>query len=315
VAIALSAEHLAVGAYWDAATEVIDAGAAYVYQFDGSQWVLQSSLRAPEPELQEFFGFDLALAGDRLLVGAPGSDGSDFDEGAGYLYRLQAGSWALESTLQMPATEFGAGFGTRVALGPGVALLAAPTASSQGIAGAGAVGQFRLSGSWVFERRINAPTPAENAGFGADLALNEQFSAIAASTDPSAGSAAGAIYIERAGVVQQVTANDALPGDRLGSAIALSGDVLLAGAPGVDLGDQSSQGALYRWRYRDGQWQPEPRSLSSDGSELDGFGLSLAAEGEWAFVGAPFKAVLQPQEGRVYVYAVDSTLFADGFED
>lgn len=315
VALAVSAEHLAVGAYWDAATGVIDAGAAYVYQFDGSQWLLQSSLRAPEPELQEFFGFDLALAGDRLLVGAPGSDGSDFDEGAAYLYRLEAGQWLLESSLQMPTIEFGAGYGSRVALGSAVALMAAPSTSSQGVPGAGAVGQFKLSGAWVFERRINAPVPVENAGFGADLALTDDFSAIAASTDSSAGTATGAIYVERDRRMVQLTASDALPGDRLGSAIALSGDVLLAGAPGVDIAGQSSQGALYRWRYRDGQWQAEPRQLTSDGSELDGFGLSLAAAGDWAFAGAPFKSVVQPQEGRVYVFAVDSTLFADGFED
>ncbi len=315
VAVALSDTHLAVGAYWDATTGVIDAGAAYVYRFDGAQWILQSSLRAPEPELEEFFGFSVALHGDRLLVGAPGSNRSDFDEGAAYLYRLQADQWQLESTLEVPGSEFVAFYGTRVALGPDLALLSAPGASSSGVSGAGAVAAFRLNGDWAFERRITAPMPMAGAGFGAAVALEGDTIAVAASTDPAAGASAGAVYIEHDGApMLQLTAADALPGDRLGSALALTGDVLLAGAPGVDIADQSSQGALYRWLYRNGQWQPDPRLLIDEGSGLDGFGLSLAADGEWAFAGAPFKAVTHPQEGRVYAVAVGE-LFADGFED
>jgi hypothetical protein len=177
------------------------------------------------------------------------------------------------------------------------------------------VAAFRLGGGWAFERRITAPMPVEGAGFGAALAIDGETIAIGASTDPAIGTAAGAVYIERNGAaLLRLTAADGLSGDRLGSAVALTGNVLLAGAPGVDVDGRSSQGALYGWRFGNGQWQADPRLLFEQGGSLDGFGLSLAADREWAFAAAPFKAVTQPQEGRVHAVAVGG-LFADGFED
>ncbi|MCB1627820.1 MAG: hypothetical protein KDI51_02045 [Xanthomonadales bacterium] len=314
VSVALDGERLAVGAYWDALGGQADAGAAYVFRFDGSQWLLERSFRMQTAEAEAFFGFSVALDGDRLLVGAPGANVSDFDEGAGFVYRRSNDVWTLEDTLLVPGEEFGVQYGTRVALRGDLALLAAPGATSDALPGAGAVARFRLGVGWAFEDRLQAAVPQEGGAFGSSLALGEGLIAIGASTDSTADTAAGAIHLRSAGGDVVLTAHDAMPGDRLGSAIALSGDVLLAGAPGVDIDEQSSQGALYRWRRIGGIWTQDERLLVSDGSGLDGLGLALAADGEWAMLAAPFKAIEQPQEGYVYAVTV-APLFADGFED
>lgn len=314
VSIAIDGQRMLVGAYWDATTGVVDAGAAYVYGFDGTQWVLEQALRAPEPEMQGHFGFSVALDGSRLLVGAPLTDLGGFDEGAGFVYLHQNGLWQLESILLLPGLELGAEYATRVALRDGLALLAAPLASTDGLPGAGAVAAFRLGAAWSFDERLVAPQPAEGAGYGSSVALGEDLIAIGSATDSSAADLAGAVHLRSQQFGNDLLlAADAQPGDRLGSSLVVSGDVLLAGAPGVDVAGRSSQGAMYRWRRVAGRSLPEPRLLISDGQALDGFGLALAADGEWAFAAAPFHAGLAPQEGRVHAVVV-AVLFADGFE-
>lgn len=314
IALALDGDRLLVGAYWDASQGEVDAGAAYVYRFDGTLWQLEQSLYPPTPELQGHFGFSVALDGTRLLVGSPGSDQGGFDEGAGFVYVFLAGQWQFEAFLQMPGQELTAEFGTRVALRGDLALLGAPSASTGGLASAGAVGAFRLGAGWTFEERLTAPAPAEGAGYGASLALGPDLIAIGAATDATADTAAGAIYLRSLQAGDELLlASDAQPGDRLGTSLAFTDGVLLAGAPGVDVAGRSSQGALYRWRRVDGRFVADPRLLIDDGQALDGFGLALAADGEWAFAAAPFHAGLAPQEGRVHAVAV-GVLFADGFE-
>ena len=54
----------------------VDSGAAYVYRFDGSDWVQQAYVKASNPDRGDKFGRALALSvdGDTLVVGAHTED-------------------------------------------------------------------------------------------------------------------------------------------------------------------------------------------------------------------------------------------------
>ncbi len=78
--------------------------------------------------------------------------------------------------------------------------------------------------------------------------------------------------------------------DRLGSSVAVWGDAVVAGAPGADLAGGLDQGAAYLFAKAVGSgWEAaEATKLrTSDGGSYDGFGGSVALDGESMVVGAP----------------------------
>ncbi|HEY6555637.1 MAG TPA: FG-GAP repeat protein [Polyangiaceae bacterium] len=83
----------------DPTKSILSAGAVYVYELDasGEQWNHIATLRAPRPKSGDWFGATVALDGDTLAVGAPGTDtviGEDNvleDTGAVYVY--ERGNW------------------------------------------------------------------------------------------------------------------------------------------------------------------------------------------------------------------------------
>ena len=68
-----------------------DAGAAYLYVYDGSAWNEDTILRASEAQPGDFYGSAVAVTSDFAVVGAFAEDGGNGDPvanaGAGYVYR------------------------------------------------------------------------------------------------------------------------------------------------------------------------------------------------------------------------------------
>jgi hypothetical protein len=86
---------------------IMSAGAVYVYGLDasGEHWNRIATLWAPIPKSHDLFGATVALDGETLVVGAPGTDTtSGRDSGAVYVY--EDGSWrkpgALPLVLPLP---------------------------------------------------------------------------------------------------------------------------------------------------------------------------------------------------------------------
>ena len=89
-----------------------DAGAAYIFKFDGSAWVQQSKLTAGDAQPGDAFGSSVAIAGTYAVVGAPGDDDSGQDAGAVYIFKFDGSTWQeiakLTPRLPMPTIISGA---------------------------------------------------------------------------------------------------------------------------------------------------------------------------------------------------------------
>jgi hypothetical protein len=107
---------LAVGAPRDD-TIAPQAGAVYLYEWNGGSYVQTQTLTSPATQAEAGFGSALAIAGNHLLVGAPGvSVARTPHAGAVYLYGYSGGRWRLIRELQRPAASL-AEFGIEVAIG------------------------------------------------------------------------------------------------------------------------------------------------------------------------------------------------------
>ncbi|HYN78914.1 MAG TPA: FG-GAP-like repeat-containing protein, partial [Lamprocystis sp. (in: g-proteobacteria)] len=77
-------------------------------------------------------------------------------------------------------------------------------------------------------------------------------------------------------------------GDRIGAAVAVAGDTLAVGAPGIE-----GRGAVYRpglvhlFRHYAGSWTKEQEIAPADGAVGDFFGAAVALAGDTLVVGAP----------------------------
>jgi trimeric autotransporter adhesin len=122
---------IVVGAYGKDSSSLSFSGAAYVFTFDttNNKWVQKSVLKAPVPYVSGYFGFSVAIHGDRLVVGAPGEsskstiingDGTDHsaaNAGAAYVYeRGRTGTWAYSAYLKPTLNAAGNQFGYSVGL-------------------------------------------------------------------------------------------------------------------------------------------------------------------------------------------------------
>lgn len=102
--------------------------------------------------------------------------------------------------------------------------------------------------------------------------------------------------------VAKLVASDGAPNSGLGNYVSISGDTALIGAPYVDMGGNTDQGAAYIF-YRDqggpDAWGQVARLTEPDGGWRDFFG-SVALDGDTAVVGAPFFG--GDYHGRAYVF-------------
>lgn len=138
--VAVSGDTLAVGAPFEdsSATGVggnqfddnaATSGADYVFVRDGHSWAQQAYVKASNTGAGDAFGWDVALSGDTLAVGAPSEDSngggvnggaqandSAVSSGAAYVFVRNAGSWTQEGYVKASNTRADTYFGSSIAL-------------------------------------------------------------------------------------------------------------------------------------------------------------------------------------------------------
>ena len=151
------------------------AGAVEVQTFDGSSFTHALNLPSPNVGAGSFFGESVALAGDLLVVGAPGSNAA-VGSAAGSAWVFDLSQPAPTATALVPVdAQPSEAFGTAVAVDGTTAVVGRPRRSIGSTALVGAVDLFEPGGGgvWVQTARLEAPTDAILPGFGEVLELDQ----------------------------------------------------------------------------------------------------------------------------------------------
>ena len=173
------------------------AGAAYVFEYDGSRWNETAKLTASDAASFGQFGYALALEGDRALIGAPGDREAGNSAGAVYSFRFDGQAWNEEQKLMAPEDPSGGRFGEAVAFHDEQAVIGAPFWAEEGAGGKG--GAFRFSYdaaalSWSFVDRMLPDDLNDGAHFGAALAIDKGIILAAAPDDNLPIPGTGGVY-------------------------------------------------------------------------------------------------------------------------
>jgi len=110
-AVAADGDDVLVGAPLDSEPGP-NAGAAYLYRRDTA--TLERTFQSPSPAAGDLFGAAVALAGARVVIGAPSAAGGATEAGAVYVFDRASGN--LLVTIQNPTPDPGDQFGSAVAI-------------------------------------------------------------------------------------------------------------------------------------------------------------------------------------------------------
>ena len=316
-AVAINGETIAVGAPGNDSSRGLagDYGAVYVFAAEGEGYALEAILQPDDTFGDQEVGSDLALEGDTVVVGAPGTsespDGFDDFSGTAYVWQRSDGSWSLEAELDRDSDGYTA-FGTAVAFDGETALVGAPGVDRSFGVYPGGVFAYAAS-DWNETAEITHEDSDGGDRFGAAIAFHgDVFVGGAPHKDFGDASDHGAAYaFERTDGAWNQTANitsASLEGsDNYGSTLALSDRAAIV--------DASGNGSAFEVTRDGASWSDPAPFRPDDGEDGDDFGDGSALAGDLALVGAPGDSGDGTQQGAVHVIATGSTDGGDGGTD
>ncbi len=277
-------------------------GAVYLFERRNGRWTQAARLTLPDGAGGDQFGQVVALAGSRLLVGAPGRDSA---RGAVYGFRRAAsGSWDAAGQVARGGAA-GDRLGAAVALDGDAALVGAPGpiqlgSASGGKPGSAVVYRAGAPGAWTEEARL---TPGDSAaGFGAAVAFIGGEAVVGA---PLTGRGAGAAYAFRRDGARWTLSSKVQPrtpvaGSTFGMALAGTPTALFVGGP---FGNGLA-GTVMVFAREGAAWV-EKQQLTQRAVGLGGlFGMAIGVAGDEAVIGGPFAEFF---EGAGYAYRREAT--------
>ncbi|RMF74839.1 MAG: hypothetical protein D6744_14110, partial [Planctomycetota bacterium] len=196
--------------------------------------------------------------------------------------------------------------GIAVALDGYTAVVGAPRDDDGGFS-SGSAYVYRFDGSvWAEEAKLTADDAAAGDEFGSAVATHQSRVVVGAPRDDDLGSDSGAAYVfqfdgEGWGQVAKLLPPDGSSGDRFGTCVAIEGDLIAVGAPKHDAAAYDG-GAVYTFRYIDGQWVFSQKLMAGDSGLLQWFGSAVAIDGGAVAVGAPQDDQQAGNAGAIYVY-------------
>ena len=240
------------------------AGRAHVYRRTAGVWSVEKQLTSPVAQPRLLFGNAVGVAGDRVAVGAPATDGTDLaNAGAVYVFDRVASVWQPAIELKSAEPQANAGFGHALALGPDRLAVGSPTFDiSPALGNAGRVELFAYTvGAWSPSPALELATPRAGDQFGHAVALAGELLAVGAPLrdDGTAGVGAegtaavsmqaGSAHLYRwaAGVVTPLETLHAIQpaaNTRFGSQIALAKQRVLVGSTQENSGGRGTNPAL-----------------------------------------------------------------------
>lgn len=291
------------GALAAAETANLSNAAVHVYRRQGSgAWLLEQSIAGPGPGTA--FGSSVAIDEGLLAVGAATALNGGVATGAVHLFRKVGAVWIPEATVFPPDGAAGDAFGVAVDVDAAQDLLVVG-AMFHGGANAGAAYVYqRLAGTWTFQGSLSGA----NGGFGRSVAIGGALVAVGAPDQSVSGSAQGAVRVfsvSTLSLLAELSPNDLQAGDKFGYAMALDGDLLVAGA----FAQTALQGAAYVFeRTGATTWAQRLRLTAPDGGAGDYYGSSVALHGRSIVVGASQDNQLAFLAGGFYRYAASGDL-------
>lgn len=301
--VSINGDHALIGAYGnDAISE--DAGAAYIFDYNGSEWTQSSMLLPLINNNPKNFGSSTKLHNNQAIIGVLYHNNNGFDSGAAYIFEQTNQQWLQTQIIRPNDGDTQDLFGFSLGASS-TALFISSIVDDDNGPNSGSVYTFKQNnGLWSQDEKLNSNEiiGSTQDSFGISVSFKGNRVAIGAHLDDDKGYNSGSVYIfdlinDSWNLTQKITANDIDENSYFGYSVSLSGDRLLIGAPqGIFVGT-GDIGSAYIFDLIDGIWTQTQKINASDGIIDNRFGFSVSLEQNRALVGA-----YSDNSGSAYIY-------------
>lgn len=225
-----------------------NAGAAYVYKFDGTEWNEEVELLASDGDAGDWFGYSIAVSPGLIFVGAHKDENGGPDEtGSVYVYRRDGTEWVEEAKLVPSDGQDGDEFGGDIASSGDVVVVGADQA--EGLAPvSGTAYVYRFDGStWIEEAKLMASDGGTEGFYGDSVAINGDVIVIGAYGISHDSGAAYVYRYDGTDWIEEIklTASDFANDDWFGMSVAVRSNTVMVSAQFDDNENGINAGAVY----------------------------------------------------------------------
>ena len=245
------------------ANTLLNAGSAYIFKLDegSGTWSEVQKITAGDRAESDYFGMDVSIAGDYIVIGAPYEDedaaeaNTLSEAGSVYIFGLNEtdGTWSQMQKVTAFNRAEGDYFGISVSISD----------------------SYIIAGAYREDEDASEVNTLSEAGSSYIFELNN----------------AGTAWME----MQKIVASDRAASDNFGRSVSISGGHVIVGSIG-DSEDENGANTLfgagsayiYELNEDSTAWNQEQKIVASDRGEDDKFGFTSAISGNYAIAGAMF---------------------------
>ncbi len=208
-------------------------GAAYVFEFDGTNWNETAILEASDGQSGHRFGWSCAIQDAHIVIGAITAQS---DKGAAYVFNNDGSNWTEQTILTAPNGMAADRFGRSVTISGQYIVVGAYRNDDAG-PNMGAVYIYSNQGGtgWNYNSKITINDEPGMEYFGWSVSLDGDYLAIGANRDDTNGVDSGSAYVfQRSGsawnMVTKLKASEPGTEDNMGWSVSISGNAVVIGA-------------------------------------------------------------------------------------
>ena len=285
--VSIDGEYAIVGDGWDDDNGP-HSGSAYVFRYNGIEWVERKKLTPLDAEAYNYFGWSSSIKGDRAVIG--GQDGV-------YVFHRRNNDWIEE--VKLIESEIHQAFFSVDFNGDYAIIESINCEEYDKNCFSKAYVFYRNNGNWTKQAEIRVPKQEQQFP-KVSIGISDDHAIIGFGSDGKNGYLSGTAYIyARRGNrwhLQAELGAESETGDEFGYSVDIKGDYALVGATG----EEHFTGAVYLF-VRDGdRWIKQTRLTHSNS---DRFGGSVDMNDGYAIVGEyPGDNSNEDKSGSAYLY-------------
>ncbi len=314
--IAIDGDWMVIGAQSDDSLAP-DGGSVFVYRRSGGSWLLFQQLGPAVLSTQDRFGFDVAIEGTTIVVGARMDDEIARNAGAAYVFEFDANQGLWLESQKLLDTVTGSEkdqFGHAVAIQGDTIVVGSRLDDGSGRNGGSILIFERSATGWTTDGRIKPDDQVQGDQFGYDVDIYGDTIAVGARKDNSGGVDSGSVYIfERDALggwneTTEIIASNTTRNLWFGHSVSLSGDTLAVGTPQRLSRFRAGHAYVFERDVGGADIWGETILLNDPGDspEQDNFGFAVALDGDTLAVAARRDDGVAPNAGRVYLHERDA---------
>jgi hypothetical protein len=298
--VAVWGERIVVGSEHHDGAAGSNSGAAYVYELQGSSWVLVAKLEPSDAEQGQYFARSVAISGDWIVCGTRFDSTLGNQAGAAYTFqRDHTGSWIETQKLLASDGATKDMYGNSCSIDGGTLVVGSYQAAGPGGNKQGVAYVYELQdATWVETQKLE-PTPASSpAEFGRSVSIQGDRILVGARADGGPGAAY--IFERQSSWTQtaRLTAPHGQSGDQFGESVSIYGTCAVVGARLAN----NLKGRAFLYEKQDTGWVEA--ELVAPNPNVNGWhGYNVGVSDRGCAVGSPFD---NDGAGSAAVYSVPS---------